>query len=61
MLGGKKRGEAFLPGVMQTFDFAFGLWGGREAQGDLVEMQGSAELGEGIGLMGKEEGMIIDV
>ncbi len=61
MLGGKKLGETFLPEVMQTFDFAFGLWGGREAQGDLVEMQGGTELGEGIGLMGEEEGMIIDV
>ena len=61
VFGGEECGEAFLPEVMQTFDFAFGLWGGREAQGDLVEMQGGTELGEGIGLMGEEEGMIIDV
>lgn len=61
LLGGKKGGETFLPEVMETFNFAFGLWGGRVAQGDLIEMEGGAELGEGIGLMSEEEGVIIDV
>ena len=61
MLGRKKRGKAFLPEVVEPFDFAFGLGCGSEAQGDLIEVEGGAELGEGIGLMSEEEGVVIDL
>src|SRR6476620_10470443 len=46
---------------MNPLDFAFGLgcWG--ITKGDFVEAQGRAKLGEGIGMMGKEEGVVIDV
>ncbi len=46
---------------MKTFDFAFGLGGGSETQGDLIEVESGAELGEGIGLMGEEERVVVDV
>ena len=46
---------------MQPFDFALGLGRGRVAQGDLIETEGGAELGEGVGLMGEEERVVIDI
>ena len=46
---GEECGEPPLPEVMGAFDFALGLRGGSVAQGDFVEAQGGAELGEGIG------------
>lgn len=61
VLGGEERREAFLPEVVGTFDLAFGLWGGRIAQGDFVEAQGPAELGEGVGGAGEKEGVVVDV
>ena len=60
-LGGEDRGQALLPEVVEAFDFAFGLRRGGVAQRDFVEAQRGAELGEGVGLMGEEEGMIIDI
>jgi hypothetical protein len=61
LLGRKESGESFLPEIVSTFYFAFGLWGGSKAQGNLVEAQGGAELRKGVGLTGKEEGVVIDV
>ena len=61
VLGGEERREAFLPEVMGALDLAFGLWSGRVAQGDFVEAQGGAELGEGVGGAGEEEGVVVDV
>jgi len=46
--GGKERGQALLPVVVETFDFALGLRGWSVAQGDLIEAQGGTELGEGL-------------
>ena len=46
---------------MAAFDFAFGLWGGGIAEFDAVEVEGLAELGEGVGDMGEEEGVKIHI
>ncbi len=61
LIGGEDGWEAFLPVVMAAFDFAFGLgrWG--IAQFDAIEVEGLAELGEGVGIVGVEEGMKIHV
>ena len=61
VIGGQKWHEAFLPVVVTTFDFAFGLgrWG--IAQFDAVEVEGLAELGEGFGVVRVEERMVVHV
>ena len=59
MLGGAQRRAALLPVIVQAFDFALGLRGGRVAQGDFVKAQRPAELGEDGWLAGEKEGMII--
>ncbi len=61
VFGGKDRGEAVLPVAVGAFDFAFGLWCGGVAQGDLVEAEGGAELGEGLVGAGEEEGVVVDI
>ena len=61
LLGREEWWEAFLPKIMGALDLAFGLRGGRIAQGDFVEAQGGAELGEGLGLAGEKEGVIVNV
>ena len=54
-------GKAFLPVIVAAFDFAFGLGSGGEAEGDSVEVEGGAKLGEGVWGMGEEEGVVVDV
>ena len=61
VLCGEEWREAFLPEVVGTLDLAFGLRCGRVAQGDFVEAQGLAELGEGVGGAGQEKGVVVDV
>jgi len=61
LVGGQQGREAFLPVVVAAFDFAFGLGRGGVAQGHAVKVEGSAELGEGVGGVGEEEGVVIDV
>jgi len=60
-VGGQERDEAFLPVVVAAFDFALGLgrWG--IAQVDAVEVKGLAELGEGVGVVGVEEGVVVHI
>jgi histidinol-phosphate/aromatic aminotransferase/cobyric acid decarboxylase-like protein len=59
---GRQEGrQAFLPVVMAAFDFALGLRGGGEAQGDAVEVECGAQLGESVGVMGVEEGVVVDI
>ena len=59
VVGGQEGDEAFLPAVVATFDFAFGLRGGSGAELDAAEVPGRAELGEGIGVVGVEEGVVV--
>jgi len=61
VIGGQEWDEAFLPVVVAAFDFAFGLRGGGVAEVNAVETEGLAELGEGVGVMGVEEGVEVDV
>ena len=61
VLGSEERREAFLPEVVGALDLAFGLRCGRVTQGDVVEAQGGADLGESLWLAGKEEGVVVDV
>ena len=61
LVGGQEWGQAFLPVVVAAFDFAFGLGGGGVAQGDAVEVEGGAQLGEGIWVVGIEEGVVVPV
>ena len=61
LVGGEQGREPLLPGVVAAFDFALGLGSGGVAQGDAVEVEGFAELGEGVRGVGEEEGVVIDV
>lgn len=61
VFAGEKGGEAILPERVFAFDFAFGLRGGGVAEGDAVEVEGLAELGEGVGGRGEEEGVEVHV
>jgi hypothetical protein len=53
--------ETFLPVVVTAFDFAFGLGRGGVEQFDAVEVEGGAELGEGVRVVGVKEGMEIHI
>src|ERR1035441_7399551 len=59
---GRQEGrQAFLPVVMTTFDFVLGFSGGGEAQGDAIEVERGAQLGERVGVMGVEEGVVVNI
>ena len=61
LIGGQERDETFLPVVVAAFDFALGLgrWGIEQL--DAVEVEGRAELGEGVGVVGVEEGVVVHI
>ena len=61
MVGGQERGQAFLPVVVTAFDFAFSLgrWGIEQV--DAVAVEGWPQLGEGVGVVGVEEGVVVDI
>ena len=61
LVSGQERDEAFLPVVVAAFDFTFGLrrWGVEEV--DAVEVKSLTELGEGVRVVGVEEGVVVDV
>lgn len=61
VFAGEKGGEPVLPELVFPFDFAFGLRRGGVAEGDAVEVEGLAELGQGVGGVGEEEGMEVHV
>ena len=58
---GEQGDEAFLPVVVAAFDFAFGLgrWGVEEL--NAVKVEGLAELGEGVGIVGVKEGVVVHI
>jgi hypothetical protein len=58
---GEQGDEAFLPVVVAAFDFAFGLGRRGVAELNAVEVEGLAESGEGIGVVGVEEGVVVHV
>ena len=53
--------EPALPELVFALDFSLGLgrWGIKET--NVIELEGRAELGERIGILGEEHGVIIDV
>ena len=59
--GDEERDQSFLPVVVAAFDFAFGLGRGRVAQLDAVEVEGPAELSEGVGVVGVEKGVVVHI
>jgi len=61
VVGGQEGHEAFLPVVVAAFDFAFGLGRWSVEQLDAVEVEGRAELGEGVGVVGVEEGVVVHI
>lgn len=61
VFAGEEGGEAVLPELVFAFDFAFGLRGGRVAEGDAIEVQRLAELGEGFRNVREEEGMEVHI
>ena len=61
VLSRQERRQALLPVVVAAFDFAFGLRRGCIAQGHAVEVQGLAQMGEGVGGVGEEEGVVVYV
>ena len=61
IFAGEKGGQSALPELVFAFDFAFGLRRGGVAERDAVEVEGLAELGEGVGGVGEEEGMKVHV
>lgn len=58
---GEVSGQALLPEKVTAFDFALGLWGWGVTEADAIEVQGLAELGQGIRVMGEEEAVKIDI
>jgi hypothetical protein len=58
---GEEGNEAFLPVVVAAFDFTFGLGRGGIAELNAVEVEGLTELGEGLGVVGVEEGVVVHV
>ena len=61
VFAGEVGGQALLPEEVRAFDFAFGLRGGSLAEGNAIEVKGSAQLGEGVWDMGEEEAVEVDV
>ena len=61
VVGGQEGDKAFLPVVMTAFDFTFGLgrWGVAEL--DAVKVERGPKLGEGVGVVGVEEGVEVDI
>ena len=60
VFAGKKRREAALPELVLALDFSLGLgrWGIKET--NVVKLEGRAELGQRLGILGEKHGVIID-
>jgi hypothetical protein len=61
IFAGEVGGEAVLPALMFAFDFAFGLGRGCVEEAHAMEAPGLAELGQGVGNLGEEEGVEVHV
>jgi hypothetical protein len=61
VVGGQEGDKAFLPVVMTAFDFAFGLgrWGVAEL--DALKVERCPKLGESVGVVGVEEGVVVHI
>ena len=61
VFAGEVSGEAVLPELVFALNFALGLRCGRVKEAHAVEAQRLAELGEGVGDVGEEEGVEVHV
>jgi len=61
LFAGEVGGQPALPELVFAFDFTLGLRGGGVAQADVVELQGPAQLSEGVGVLGEKEAVVIDI
>ena len=61
VIGGEERGQTFLLVVVAAFDFTLGLGRGGIAEVHAVEVEGGAQLSEGVGVVGVEEGVVVHV
>jgi len=61
VVGGQERDKAFLPVVVPAFDFTFGLRGWGIEELDVVEVERRPQLGEGVGVVGVEEGVVVHI
>ena len=61
VFGRQEGDEPLLPVVVAAFDFAFGLRRGRVAQVDAVEVERGPKLGESVGVVGVEEGVVVHI
>ena len=61
LVSGQEGDQAFLPVVVAAFDFAFGLGRGRIKELDAVAVEGRPQLGEGVGVVGVEEGVEVHI
>ena len=58
---GEVSGQSLLPEEVTAFDFSLGLWGWGVTEADAIEVQGLAELGQGLRVLGEEEAVKIDI
>ncbi len=61
LVSGQERDKSFLPVVVAAFDFAFGLGRRGIEELDAVEVEGRPKLGEGVGVVGVEEGVEVHI
>lgn len=61
LLAGEEGWQALLPVLVFAFDFAFGLGSRGIPEGDPIEVQGRAKLGERVWSGGEEDAVVIDV
>jgi hypothetical protein len=60
-VGRQERDQSFLPVIVAALDLAFGLGRGGVAEFDAVEVEGLSELGESLGIVGVEEGVVVHI
>ena len=61
LFAGEVGGQSPLPELMFPFDFALGLRRGGIAQADVVELERPAQLGQGVGIVGEKDAVVIHV
>jgi len=61
VFAGEKGREAALPELVLALDFSLGLGCGGIKETNVVELEGPAQLGQRVGIVGEEHGVIIDV
>jgi hypothetical protein len=61
LFAGEVGRQPALPELVFAFDFAFGLRRGSVAQADVIELERPAQLREGVGVLGEEEAVVIDI